>query len=351
MTTNNALNIPLSGSTGSGLVTGATAPTMSNVTVDNINIHTNTISSTNSNGDIDLIPNGTGAVLMGTSSQMFAPGSAFTAQIASGGKQSVLATGSYINSSGGPVYDLIKSRSTTVGSFTTVTNADSLGIISFLDDDGTQLKVATQIQSTVSGSVSTGIVPSQLIINTTNTSGALTTAVTISNAQVVTLANALPVASGGTGITAFGTGVATALGANVVGSGGISLETDSTFTPAIAFGGGTTGITYTTQTGSYTRIGNIITFSIEIVLSSKGSSSGTSTITGLPVALKAGSAKAVFFATLEGVTYTGTTGASMAAAGTTLTFYSIASAGSSQVIADTAWTNTSKVYITGSYLV
>lgn len=35
----------------------------------------------------------------------------------------------------------------------------------------------------------------------------------------------LPVANGGTGIAAFGTGVATALGQNVTGSGGIALET------------------------------------------------------------------------------------------------------------------------------
>lgn len=40
----------------------------------------------------------------------------------------------------------------------------------------------------------------------------------------------LPVANGGTGITAFGTGVATALGQNVTGSGGIALATSPTFT-------------------------------------------------------------------------------------------------------------------------
>lgn len=47
------------------------------------------------------------------------------------------------------------------------------------------------------------------------------------------LANAqgtLAVAKGGTGITSFGTGVATALGQNVTGSGGIALSTSPTFT-------------------------------------------------------------------------------------------------------------------------
>jgi len=44
----------------------------------------------------------------------------------------------------------------------------------------------------------------------------------------ITLGSALPVASGGTGITSFGTGVSTALGQNVTGSGGVVLATNPT---------------------------------------------------------------------------------------------------------------------------
>jgi hypothetical protein len=44
----------------------------------------------------------------------------------------------------------------------------------------------------------------------------------------LSLTNALAVADGGTGITSFGTGVATALGQNVTGSGGIVLNTNPT---------------------------------------------------------------------------------------------------------------------------
>ena len=61
------------------------------------------------------------------------------------------------------------------------------------------------------------------------------------------LGAALPVASGGTGITSFGTGVATALGQNVTGSGGIALATSPTFvTPAL---GTPTSGTLTNATG------------------------------------------------------------------------------------------------------
>ena len=55
-----------------------------------------------------------------------------------------------------------------------------------------------------------------------------------------------------------------------------------TFTPVLAFGGGSTGIVYTNRSGNYTKVGNVVTVSIGIYLSSKGSSTGNATITGLP---------------------------------------------------------------------
>ena len=67
------------------------------------------------------------------------------------------------------------------------------------------------------------------------------------------------------------------------GSNIFDTYTEATsFTPAVEFGGGTTGITYTTQTGSYTRIGNLVWIFIQIVLSSKGTDTGVFTIEGLP---------------------------------------------------------------------
>ena len=53
-------------------------------------------------------------------------------------------------------------------------------------------------------------------------------------AQSAAITGTLPVANGGTGITAFGTGVATALGQNVTGSGGIALATSPTFTTPLS---------------------------------------------------------------------------------------------------------------------
>lgn len=57
---------------------------------------------------------------------------------------------------------------------------------------------------------------------------------------------------------------------------------EGSFTPALKFGGNTTGITYVTQSGRYTKIGRLVTVEIFLHLSSKGSATGTATVTGLP---------------------------------------------------------------------
>ncbi len=63
----------------------------------------------------------------------------------------------------------------------------------------------------------------------------------------------------------------------------LSTYVTGSFTPILQFGGGTTGITYTTQIGEYTQIGNVVFYQLYILLSNKGSSTGNATIVGLPV--------------------------------------------------------------------
>jgi len=63
---------------------------------------------------------------------------------------------------------------------------------------------------------------------------------------------------------------------------------EGTWTPALAFGGGTTGITYGARGGYYTKVGRLVTLTGGITLSSKGSSTGAATITGLPFPTKSG---------------------------------------------------------------
>lgn len=71
------------------------------------------------------------------------------------------------------------------------------------------------------------------------------------------------------------------------GTNVLSTFTNTTsYTPVISFGGGTTGITYSLQFGSYSQVGSLIFFSYLIVLTSKGTSTGTVRLS-LPTALTA----------------------------------------------------------------
>lgn len=57
---------------------------------------------------------------------------------------------------------------------------------------------------------------------------------------------------------------------------------EGTFTPTIAFGGASVGVTYGYQSGRYVRIGRTVFITCSFSLTSKGSSTGTATISGLP---------------------------------------------------------------------
>lgn len=57
----------------------------------------------------------------------------------------------------------------------------------------------------------------------------------------------------------------------------------TSWTPALSFGGAAVGLTYSSRSGSYVKIGNFIYAIFDIRLSAKGSSTGNAAISGLPV--------------------------------------------------------------------
>lgn len=78
---------------------------------------------------------------------------------------------------------------------------------------------------------------------------------------------------------------------------------EGSWTPGISFGGGTTGITYTTQSGLYVKIGSLVFVVGRVTLSAKGSSTGNANITGLPFSPSVQSATSFgYFANLSGLT-------------------------------------------------
>lgn len=147
-------------------------------------------------------------------------------------------------------------------------------------------------------------------------------------------------------------------GTQTVSTLAVTATGAGTFTPNIAFGGASVGVTYTSHAGEYFKIGRLVVYSVIIQLSSKGSSTGNATITGLPFASDGFSWSA--FAQVVGV-------ASPAGLSTAQTIYVSLNGASSlgifgQFVSPTAGlttvatvtnvecTNTSSFFVTGSYV-
>jgi hypothetical protein len=127
--------------------------------------------------------------------------------------------------------------------------------------------------------------------------------------------------------------------------------TYGTFTPTLKFGGGNSGMTGT-FTGEYEQVGNRVFYSIGIVLTAKGSSTGSAVVGGLPVTAAATNDKC--FVTPELVTlntaggYLGLRGSHV---GTDITLREWGSAVSTSTIDEARFQNTSTIFITGNYRV
>lgn len=141
-------------------------------------------------------------------------------------------------------------------------------------------------------------------------------------------------------------------GTNWVSSAFTNTPT-TTYTPVLSFGNGTTGITYTTQRGRYAQVGNVVTYSIELLLSSKGSSTGSARIT-LPIATAATILQGHVVAFWSGLTLTAnytTVAGYSSAVSTQIELIINGSAQSSTAMNDTMFANTSYIILNGSYLV
>jgi hypothetical protein len=68
---------------------------------------------------------------------------------------------------------------------------------------------------------------------------------------------------------------------NLDGSTVLSYET-GTWTPTLRGDGATSGQTYSKQRGDYVRIGDLVTASFDVILTNKGTTSGSLSVYGLP---------------------------------------------------------------------
>lgn len=130
-----------------------------------------------------------------------------------------------------------------------------------------------------------------------------------------------------------------------------AIAEESTFTPALKFGGASVGMTGT-FTGVRRRVGKLTFITIRITLTAKGSSTGAATITGLPEA-----AAAACYAGLA-VNYAANLGVSVASlvpyigsstSVISLTYFPAAGATGVTNMIESSFTNTTDIILSGCY--
>jgi hypothetical protein len=131
----------------------------------------------------------------------------------------------------------------------------------------------------------------------------------------------------------------------------VSLHTymTGTYTPSLLSDGAEVGRTYSLRQGRWQRIGNRVHFEVEITLSAKGSSTGSTQVT-LPFN-KAGSALDVTPCAVwnSRVTYTGQVAAAVAGGTTRINVYVTASGAAALLLQDTGLADNSYLSFSGHY--
>ena len=255
-----------------------------------------------------------GRLLVGTSTNaVIASSIGGKLQIADTSAAAIASLGTYTDNANGSVLILGKSRSSGPGSFAAVESGDLLGSIRFAGDDGTDyVTQAANIEAYVDGTPNSNDMPGRLVFSTTaDGASSPTERLRIASDGRATFANYVRMDGGTTSVPALlltannnaGKGLeirnagnslnvdigvdGSAKFAGSVAIGGTAAANtiddyeEGTWTPTVQFGGASVGITGTFA-GAYTKIGNVVTITYRLTFSSKGTSTGTMTITGLP---------------------------------------------------------------------
>lgn len=124
---------------------------------------------------------------------------------------------------------------------------------------------------------------------------------------------------------------------------------EGTFTPVLVFGSGSTGITYAIQTGVYVKIGKLLTYALHIRLTSKGSSTGTAIIDGLPYSPLTSVGYPAAIGLMFQISYVGFPHVNVGSIAWNLR--QTTEAGANSALSDTNFANNSEIALSGSYVV
>jgi len=128
----------------------------------------------------------------------------------------------------------------------------------------------------------------------------------------------------------------------------------TTWTPTLAFGGSSTGITYHANTnGKYIRLGNIVYIVFELRLTNDGSATGAATIGGLPVTSDSTSptVESIFLRPSNTNLSSGDVLAGQVGSASTTMALSYYNAGTETAMIETDFTNTTIIRASGIYFV
>ena len=170
-------------------------------------------------------------------------------------------------------------------------------------------------------------------------------------------------AAGGNLIFRFGSGAAEYV--RFPSTGGITFNGDTaaanalddyeegTFSPTISFGYASVGVTYALNTATYTKIGRQVTVGGYILLTSKGTSTGTARISNLPfsVAGGAGFYSCASFGALQAITYDGILQGFGEIGSNRIELNDLTEAGVQGVISDADFANGSQILFSITYFV
>jgi hypothetical protein len=138
---------------------------------------------------------------------------------------------------------------------------------------------------------------------------------------------------------------------NLFSGGGTSIvQQQGTFTPVLTFGGASVGMTYANRVGTYRRDSNgVVTYQLYLALSAKGSSVGPAVLSAMPFTLQnVTNGFNAFSARITSITGGGMLTGYMTPNTSSLTL-EYASATGAIALADTNFTNTTEIVISGSY--
>jgi hypothetical protein len=185
----------------------------------------------------------------------------------------------------------------------------------------------------------TGKIIQNSVVTVADTTGNVAGVGTLSLATTLGVGGATPSASG-SGIS-FPASQSASSDANTLDD-----YEEGTWTPEMSFGNDTTGITYSTQVGTYEKIGRQVTLRCQVTFTNNGSGSGIAKLSGFPFTLLAASNAAAAFSIFTDVTLSGTYYASaVPQASSTFAYFRMSDA----YMTETQFTNTANFTFMTSY--